>query len=777
MKTTTVLDQSLYITFSNQKQRALKKSSSVKALDKVLPLNAFIIELFEKNNFEMIIDESFATDIIYTLLQEQKIEYFSYLKRSDDSIKTILNFILKSHRNSVAFDTLIKSPQKLQALNNIDKAYQAFKRKYALVDIADVEKYVAENLEKTFRDKYTDVYLDSFDMDGVSIIESAYQAQIISKLKPLAKEMREIAPTSSRNNAKIVHPNAKVFDAIDEIKTAIKIARKLLQSEDANAEEILIVASDIAEYAPLYKLYLSEYGIQGFSSLGTTLNAYHSHKDIQVKQALQTCNEQLKSLQELYTRVDIVFNKEELLKKLKANTTIVDEKIGVELTEANQILGLEKYYKHIIFLGTDINHFPPKTKDNFLYTQQEDVKYFYANDYFLSSQLQLKELKQSCEKLYIITAAYSGKRQLSRSILIDDYCDEKIDVSDIVSTNDLALQEATVTPDKGTLEYYKSIASQDFTKFDGLDVTEIDASHLSASQINSYLSCPLQYFYINKVRVKAPRQDEEGFDVMEQGSLMHLCYELFGKTIKEKGIKSTEKEELYELMYDVSILAYNHQDTQEPRGKPKLQENIHHRIFISNLQAGLKDERELGLLAKFVTYYIKNASAFEYFSKSEFEKEFALDAELKPYTLISKEDKNYFIKGFIDRFDNLDTKINIIDYKSKKAKSKDKKKQEDVNNYKDVQLALYVLYAKQAYPDKSYDAHLLSFKGNEKEVAFATLQEIEDERLKGVIYDTRDKIAKGDFSFNNEDEKVCEWCDVRFICHQSVLDKKGNGYE
>ena len=38
----------------------------------------------------------------------------------------------------------------------------------------------------------------------------------------------------------------------------------------------------------------------------------------------------------------------------------------------------------------------------------------------------------------------------------------------------------------------------------------------------------------------------------------------------------------------------------------------------------------------------------------EFEKEFALDSELKPYEPKNKEDKNYFIRGFIDRFDNLE---------------------------------------------------------------------------------------------------------------------------
>ena len=53
-------------------------------------------------------------------------------------------------------------------------------------------------------------------------------------------------------------------------------------------------------------------------------------------------------------------------------------------------------------------------------------------------------------------------------------------------------------------------------------------------------------------------------------------------------------------------------------------------------------------------YYIERAAEFEYFQNTEFEKLFVLDDELKPYELKNKDDKNYFIKGFIDRFDNLE---------------------------------------------------------------------------------------------------------------------------
>jgi len=431
-------------------------------------------------------------------------------------------------------------------------------------------------------------------------------------------------------------------------------------------------------------------------------------------------------------------------------------------------------------MGTDINHFPPAPDDNFLYSYEDELKYFYANNYFTSSQTHLHELKRLSEKLTIITASYSGKRELSRSVLIGNRFDETIDVSEIKSVNELALFGQTLTPLEDTLAFYESIQDENFTKYDGVGVLDIQATYLSASQINKYLACPLAYLYANKVKLQAPKQTEEGFDAPEQGSLMHLCFELFGKEIKRSNSTSTDKTKLYDLMYEKSLEAFAHDETTGMMQEP----NIHHQIFLSNLQAGLKDERNKGLLAKFVDYYIPHAEEFAYFQNSSFEKEFALDSDLKPYNLKNKEDKNYFIKGFIDRFDELDAHINILDYKSKKMSAAiDKTKQEQVQNLQDVQLALYVLYASQQHEGKDCNAHLLSFKGNNPYYHFANLSTIEGEKnivhyseayneeLKKVVYTTKQNIETGNFTFNNSDETACRYCDIRLICHEGVLNK------
>ena len=773
-----ILKQNLYITYSNQKARDLKRQSFVKPLDKVITLENLILEIFESKNFEIVIDEIIASSIIYKIIQSNKIEYFSYLNDDAVSLNTIYNFIIKCKRNSVAFDTLLEC-QKLDAIVEIDKGYQEYKRVNNLVDIADVEQSVLKNWDADFGSEYSEIYVDSFEVGGINFIKSKTQKQILDKLSQY-KTIQTIK--TNQTNPKVIKPSNEVFDNIDEIKTALRITRKLLE-EGVSSDEILIVASDIQEYAPLYKLFLDEYELKGYSSIGTPLSSFHNTSEPKVKAALDSYRTQVQSLTALYKKLNLALS-ETTKENVKNSITILDEKIGVEITEPNQLVGLNKRYEHIIFIGTDINHFPPKTSDNFLYSYDDALKYFYENNYFTSSQTQFSELKRLTDNLYIITASYNGKRELSRSIVIDNNFDDTIDISNIKSVPQLALENSTKLPDEQTKKYYESISSQNFTAYDGNGVKGIKATHLSASQINKYLSCPLSFLYANKIKIQAPSQDEEGFDVMEQGSLMHLCYELFGRRIKENKITSVDQKELYNLMLEVSIEAYHHDKTRKPRYKEELQENIHHQIFLSTLQAGLNDDKKKGLLAKFVDYYIENASEFNYFRNTEFEKEFALDSELKPYKLKDKEDKNYFIKGFIDRFDNLEENINIIDYKSKKIKSIiDKEKMEQIAEQKDIQLALYILFASQEYQDKKYHSSLLSFKGDRPYSHFANLSNEQGlknavhysdkyhEDLKRLIFDTRDKIEAGKFAFNNSDEKMCGWCDIKHICHESVLSK------
>lgn len=67
--------------------------------------------------------------------------------------------------------------------------------------------------------------------------------------------------------------------------------------------------------------------------------------------------------------------------------------------------------------------------------------------------------------------------------------------------------------------------------------------------MSSYAKCPLKYLYINKLRIRTPREEEDGFDVAQMGTLMHSCFESFAK--KVQGNKTLAIESFKSIMFDV----------------------------------------------------------------------------------------------------------------------------------------------------------------------------------------------------------------------------------
>lgn len=197
--------QELYITYSNQKARDLKHNAITNAFDKVITLDSLILENFESKNLQIIINEVIASSIIYQIIQDNNIEYFSYLNEDALSLNTIYNFIVKCHRNNVIFQQL-HSGEKLDALLKIDEEYQKYKKTNNLVDIADIEKTVFDNWDSHFLDKYNEVYIDLFQIGDINYINSFYQKKILEKLshcKKLDKKNHSKQKAKSKNYTSI----------------------------------------------------------------------------------------------------------------------------------------------------------------------------------------------------------------------------------------------------------------------------------------------------------------------------------------------------------------------------------------------------------------------------------------------------------------------------------------------------------------------------------------------------------------------------------------------
>jgi RecB family exonuclease len=416
------------------------------------------------------------------------------------------------------------------------------------------------------------------------------------------------------------------------------------------------------------------------------------------------------------------------------------------------------------------------------------VKYFYANSIYGSSKTLYDELKRLSENLYIVTASYKDKRKLSPSIIIDKDIKESFNISDIQSRGDVVKSGKKIECEE-LKEYQESIISKEFSTYDGANLGSFsNGDKLSASALNTYAKCPLQYYFSYILRLNAPKDEIEGFDAAQRGSYMHLCFEMFVKEIKKQKLQSLDKKSLYSLMKQISEEAYK---SDEIQGLIK-EENINHIIEKTVLQNGLDDieSQNKAELAKFVDYFVENE--FDFFQNSNAEELFMLDDNFKPIDLetlseekiqqIDKEKR--FIKGFIDRLDNLKDGVNIIDYKSSVGSKN--KKDFTKENLKDYQLGLYMLYATQKYPNrKEYNAHLLSFKDGDSKplqyydtsISLSTKNHYDDEyekTLKTQIKTIQKQINSGEFAFNNSDETVCKWCNFTHICHQNVLTKENS---
>jgi RecB family exonuclease len=762
---------------------------------KIVTLTHLVKELYEIYDERLLISDDTAKAVLFTLIKQNDIKYFDYVQNDSETLDIIYDFFIKLNSNGVAIDSFGYTKEKKDALETLLSLYQKYKDDNTLCDSSDILDTAITYIPHCLK-KYDKVYIDSFKVGDIKLHKNKKEMTILNKAYDCYnnEDILDITTQIQKFETNLYHNEA--FNNYDEVRTAIKIAKKLMLN-GANEDDIVIVTSDFNEYVPFYYNLLDEYGMKGYDTIGSSLALYSTdekvlkyHENQNVQKSYFDFKVEFDLLKQEFNAFSLAYDEKSLKERSLLNKKVRIQKEGILFTDINKLLGLQKTIKHIIFIGSDITHFPPKQSINFLYTQEQSNELFMTTSIFDSSKTLYDELKRLAENLYIVTASYSGKRKLVPSIIIDNDIKNEFPIKDIVSKADISKSQKRLS--KTLNEYQKSILSEEFTSYDGKiesDKKFIQGSKLSASALNTYEKCPLQYYFNSILGLKAPKDEKEGFDAAQKGSLVHLCFELFLEKIKTTKNRSVDKKELYDLMLEISYTAYIHEETR----KNIKEENINHKIELHILQLGLDDinSTKKQELTKFVDYYIEHQ--FEHFENSNAEELFMLDQDFKVIDLggksedeIKQIDKdNRFIKGFIDRLDNLSKEVNIIDYKAS-LKSKNLKDFQE-KSLKDYQLGIYMLYARQKYSDKTHNTHLLTFNDKDKtynntkvyltdkedhEVYKKNLyDETYETTLKQQILEIQGSITMGEFSFNNSDEKTCEFCNYKHICHQNILNK------
>lgn len=753
-------------------------------LARSLTLENFIQSYYERYGKKRLISMEEVQGIMAHLFASMDRSHFDYVSSDGEAMEQIATFLIEVKRNDASLESFGFVSQKAHELQVLLDSYNQLLQMHNLYDRANRDAFVLEAItaDPSTLSVFGEIIVDVFEQRGVHFETSKTQFKIIEILRKSSRTMP--SQELSKTMPNFYEPKPAPFGIMDEVATALKIARKLLDA-GIDSEEIFLVTSSIDEYAPIFESLLESYGLQGYTSIGMPLVQLlpllkNSEAVEQSELLMQAKNKQL----QLKTQIDatakrlsqmgIAYDSTKAYEKALSQTQIKPRsKTGLLLTEPNQLLSVDRV-GHLIFMGTDMGHFPPQTKESFLSTSAQSSILLHANSLYASSFNQYEQMKAVAWNLYIVTATYKGKTKLARSHIINESC-QPYDVSSVLA--DFELPRHGQRSDDSSIDGYLSAIALEQSPYDGYDAGGYDVQTLSASQLGMYAMCPRRYFFDRVLKIKAPNKPEEGLEASDKGTIMHRCFELFATDAKNGniGIGSDLDQSLKDHMNAVAKISYD-EFMAKVSAEKGTEENINHRLYFQELTRGLEEGSEAsGVLVNFLKTITSSHASIANFKNSEFEKEFLLDHDFNPVD----ETKPYFIKGFIDRFDMHDDEIRIVDYKSKKIDTKiDKKKLTQMQELKDIQLALYILYARRIHGDSKIESYLQSFKTDYIHAEFAKAatysvgkdgeylhyDEVFEQSLIQRIMAIKSSMADGDFHYDDSDEKQCEYCDFSVMC-------------
>ena len=183
------IKRNLIITSTNQRARELKKSIT-NTFDKVLSLDSFISEVFEKISFQIKINPFIAKSFLYKTIQIENIEYFSYITQDGDALELIFDLFVKLQRNSIDnLSVFSYNEDKKIALSILKQKYIDFKNVNNFVDESDIETAVFKYLKTNGINEFDSVFIDEFEVGTIKFYKSNIQKQIIDFLLEKYKKL------------------------------------------------------------------------------------------------------------------------------------------------------------------------------------------------------------------------------------------------------------------------------------------------------------------------------------------------------------------------------------------------------------------------------------------------------------------------------------------------------------------------------------------------------------------------------------------------------------
>ncbi|MFA6770295.1 MAG: PD-(D/E)XK nuclease family protein, partial [Bacteroidales bacterium] len=268
---------------------------------------------------------------------------------------------------------------------------------------------------------------------------------------------------------------------------------------------------------------------------------------------------------------------------------------------------------------------------------------------------------------------------------------------------------------------------------------------LSASALNTFIDCPLQFYFSYIEGVEIEEEISEELEASEFGSIFHFVmerlYKLYeGKILTRDLLKTIlQDEHLIEREIDKGFLKYK--NIINPKGYALLIK----RLIIKYVQITLR--------------YDITETPFEY-----------LGAEKKLIRVISiKLGMDVPLKGFLDRIDKKEA-LRIVDYKTGKGdlsfRTIESLFDPSFNRRNKVAFQMY-LYAlllehRGELIAEPYFIRELA-KGKSHRIF---IDELQKDEFKLLLVDLLDKIFDQKIPFSaTENSDICKWCDFNSICY------------
>jgi len=256
--------------------------------------------------------------------------------------------------------------------------------------------------------------------------------------------------------------------------------------------------------------------------------------------------------------------------------------------------------------------------------------------------------------------------------------------------------------------------------------------YFSYTQLAAYSNCPYQYRFAHILKI--PRQGKAPFSF---GKTMHLTLQKLFELVKEKrGLGQTD------------LFAKAEKD-EKKQGKAEIDFNevidLYKESWIDDWYESKEQKEEYRKKGK--------ESLKEFYKKYKDNWPNVLHLEKGFNIKISLNSDLYTIRGVIDRIDEVEGKLKIVDYKTGRAKEK-------LGMGEKEQLLIYQMAIKDLFKQ---EINSLAFYYLEKnlEVEFLGSNE-EIVKIKEKIIETITKIKKGEFL--PKSSKLCRFCDFFNIC-------------